>query len=232
MTSQPTIFVIDDDPQVRRAVGRLLTSAGHRVELFASAIQFLESTDGDQPGCLVIDLRLPGLNGIDLFNLLHSTGKSIPMVFLTGYGDVPTSVQAMKAGAVDFLTKPVDEDELLEAMGRAPAGEVQIGQGRAEQEELVGPRATLTRRERQVFELVVQGLLNKQIAGHLGTTEQTVKVHRGRVMQKMQASSIAQLVHIAERLDVYSKCDSGEGVSPLREADGAAVGARKVMDVS
>jgi FixJ family two-component response regulator len=232
MTSQPTIFVIDDDPQVRRAVGRLLTAAGHRVELFGSAIQFLESTDGDQPGCLVIDLRLPGLNGIDLFNLLHTTGKSIPMVFLTGYGDVPTSVQAMKAGAVDFLTKPVDEDELLEAIGRALARDVQIRQGQAEQEELVTRRATLTRRERQVFNLVVQGLLNKQIAGHLGTTEQTVKVHRGRVMQKMQASSIAQLVHIAERLDVYSKGDSGEGESAPWEGDRAAAGARKVMDPS
>ncbi len=232
MTSQPTVFVIDDDPLVRRAVGRLLTSAGHRVELFGSAIQFLESTDGDQPGCLVIDLRLPGLNGIDLFNLLHTRGKSIPMVFLTGYGDVPTSVQAMKAGAVDFLTKPVDEDELLEAIGRALVRDVQIRQGQAEQEELVGRRATLTRRERQVFDLVVQGLLNKQIAGHLGTTEQTVKVHRGRVMQKMQASSIAQLVHIAERLDAYSKVDSGQGVATSWDGDGEPAGARKVMDRS
>jgi FixJ family two-component response regulator len=231
MTSQPTIFVIDDDAQVRRAVGRLLTSAGYRVELFSSAIQFLESTDGDRPGCLVIDLRLPGLNGIDLFNLLQTTGKTIPMVFLTGYGDVPTSVQAMKAGAVDFLTKPVDEDELLEAIGRALARDVQIRERRAEQEELVGRRATLTRRERQVFDLVVQGLLNKQIAGRLGTTEQTVKVHRGRVMQKMQAGSIAQLVHLAERLEAYN---GGEPAvdSAVSTDGGPALVPRKAMDQS
>jgi FixJ family two-component response regulator len=230
MSSQPTVFVIDDDAQVRRAVGRLLTSAGHRVELFSSAIQFLENTDGDRPGCLVIDLRLPGLNGIDLFNLLRTTGKTIPMVFLTGYGDVPTSVQAMKAGAVDFLTKPVDEEDLLEAIGRALARDVQLRERRAEQEELVGRRATLTRRERQVFDLVVQGLLNKQIAGRLGTTEQTVKVHRGRVMQKMQATSIAQLVHISERLEAYGRGDSGPEPSPSWNRETEALAGRKVMD--
>jgi len=212
-------------------VGRLLTSAGYRVELFGSAIQFLETTDGDRPGCLVIDLRLPGLNGIDLFNLLQTSGKTIPMVFLTGYGDVPTSVQAMKAGAVDFLTKPVDEEDLLEAIGRALARDVQLRERQAEQEELVGRRSTLTRRERQVFDLVVQGMLNKQIAGSLGTTEQTVKVHRGRVMQKMQATSIAHLVHIAERLEANSRGESG--AEPSSWTGEPAVGAaRKSMDRS
>lgn len=229
MSSQPIVFVIDDDAQVRRAVGRLVTSAGHRVELFSSAIQFLENTDGDQPGCLVIDLRLPGLNGIDLFNLLRTTGKTIPMVFLTGYGDVPTSVQAMKAGAVDFLTKPVDEEELLEAIGRALARDVQLRERRAEQDELVGRRAMLTRRERQVFDLVVQGLLNKQIAGRLGTTEQTVKVHRGRVMQKMQATSIAQLVHIAERLEAGRGDPAPEPSASWNRETEAVVG-RKMRD--
>jgi FixJ family two-component response regulator len=230
MTSAPTVFVVDDDPQVRRAVGRLLTSAGYRVELFGSAIQFLESTDGDRPGCLVIDLRLPGLNGIDLFNLLQTSGKSVPIVFMTGYGDVPTSVQAMKAGAVDFLTKPVEEDDLLEAIGRALARDVEIRERRAEHQELVGRRATLTRRERQVFDLVVQGLLNKQIAGYLGTTEQTVKVHRGRVMQKMQASSIAQLVHIAERLEAYDPDEARTDRSETWPREPAAVASRKLMD--
>jgi FixJ family two-component response regulator len=232
MTSQPTVFVIDDDPQVRRAVGRLLTSAGLRAELFSSAIQFLESTDGDRSGCLLIDLRLPGLNGIDLFNLLRTMGKTIPMVFLTGYGDVSTSVQAMKAGAVDFLTKPVDEEELLEAIGRALARDVELRERRAEQDELVGRRTSLTRRERQVFDLVVQGLLNKQIAGRLGTTEQTVKVHRGRVMQKMQATSIAQLVHIAERLEAYGQGGAGDEFSAAGAEVPAAMAGRKVLDRS
>jgi FixJ family two-component response regulator len=230
MSSQPTVYVIDDDLQVRRAVGRLLASAGHRAELFSSAIQFLENTEGDRPGCVLIDLRLPGLNGIDLFNLLRTTGKTIPMVFLTGYGDVPTSVQAMKAGAVDFLTKPVDEEELLEAIGRALVRDAQLRERRAEQEELLGRRATLTRRERQVFDLVVHGLLNKQIAGRLGTTEQTVKVHRGRVMHKMQATSIAQLVHIAERLEAYGRGDSGPEPSHSWNRETEAVAGRKVMD--
>jgi FixJ family two-component response regulator len=218
ISAQPTVFVLDDDAQVRRALGRLLVSAGYRVELFGSAMQFLEGEAGDRPGCLVIDLHLPGLNGIDLSQLLQTSGRTIPLVFITGYGDVPTSVQAMKAGAVDFLTKPVNDVELLEAVGRALVRDGEIRRRKAEQAELLDRRSTLTPRERQVFDLVVQGLLNKQIAGRLGTTEQTVKVHRGRVMQKMQASSIAQLVHLAERLAAHDKDEMGtqgsEAASP------------------
>jgi RNA polymerase sigma factor (sigma-70 family) len=213
-SDQPTVFVLDDDGEVRRALGRLLASAGYRVELFSSAFQFLEQAAGDRPGCLVIDLRLPGLNGIDLLNLLRTTGRSMPLVFITGYGDVPTSVQAMKAGAVDFLTKPVNDDDLLAAVERALARDVELRAERTERMELRNRVATLTPREKQVFELVVQGLPNKQIAGKLGTSEQTIKVHRGRMMHKMQADSIAHLVHLADRLD------SGEKLAVKLEQSG------------
>jgi FixJ family two-component response regulator len=194
------VYVLDDDPRVRRALGRLLRAAGHQVELFASVDEFLGSVAHDQPGCLVSDLRLPEVNGLDLFGMLRLAGHRIPIVFITGYGDVATSVKAMKFGAVDFLTKPVDEDELLAAVGRALRRDARTRRLMAEIGEACERFDLLTPREREVFALVVKGHLNKQIAGRLGTTEQTVKVHRGRVMQKMGVASLAQLVHLAERL--------------------------------
>ena len=192
--------MLDDDPQVRRALGRILRAAGHRVELFTSADELLHAMAEDPPGCLVSDLRLPQVNGLDLFAMLRLSGHRIPIVFITGYGDVATGVKAMKFGAVDFLTKPVDEDELLGAVRRALGRDARSRRLMGEIREANDHFALLTPREREVFALVVQGDLNKQIAGRLGTTEQTVKVHRGRVMQKMGAKSVAQLVRLAERL--------------------------------
>ena len=200
-TEHPVVYVLDDDPRVRRALGRLLRTAGHSVELFSSAVELLGSLADDRPGCLVSDLRLPEMNGLDLFAMLRMAGHRLPIVFITGYGDVPTSVKAMKFGAVDFLTKPVDEDELLVAVTRALRRDARTRRLVAEIQEARERFALLTPREREVFTLVVKGTLNKQIAGQLGTTEQTVKVHRGRVMQKMGVASLAQLVHLSERLD-------------------------------
>lgn len=199
-TVYPVVYVLDDDPRVRRALGRLLRTAGHTVELFASVEELLRALAEGRPGCLVSDLRLPEVNGLDLFAMLRMAGHRLPIVFITGYGDVPTSVKAMKFGAVDFLIKPVDEDELLLAVGRALRRDSRTRRLVAQIEAARERFALLTPREREVFALVVKGNLNKQIAGLLGTTEQTVKVHRGRVMQKMGAASLAQLVHLSERL--------------------------------
>jgi FixJ family two-component response regulator len=199
-TEHPVVYVLDDDARVRRALGRLLRTAGHTVELFDSAEELLSSLPDDRPGCLVSDLRLPEVNGLDLFAMLRMAGHRLPIVFITGYGDVPTSVKAMKFGAVDFLTKPVDEHELLGAVGRALRRDARTRRLVAETQEARERFTLLTPREREVFALVVKGNLNKQIAGRLGTTEQTVKVHRGRVMQKMGVGSLAQLVHLSERL--------------------------------
>jgi FixJ family two-component response regulator len=198
----PTVFVIDDDPSVLRALTRLLTAAGFPARAFASPAAFLEQHDPATPGCLVLDLALPGLDGLQLQQALTASGCARPIVFITGRGDIPTSVRAMKAGAVDFLTKPVDDEDLLAAVRNAVEMDRLARAAQAELDAFKQRLATLTPREREVLAHVVAGRLNKQIAADLGTVEKTIKVHRARVMEKMAAPSLAGLVRIAERLGI------------------------------
>ncbi len=193
------VFVVDDEPAVRKSLWRLLRSAGFEVEAFESPEEFLRALPPDSPGCAILDVSMPGLDGLALQRELEARGSALPIVFLTGRADIPQSVQAMKRGAVDFLTKPVEAELLLRAVRQALEKD---RAGRAVAEDLADIRrrlATLTIREREVLEGVVSGRLNKQIGGDLGISEKTVKVHRGRVMEKMGAASLAELVHVAER---------------------------------
>ena len=200
--SDSIVFVVDDDPLVRDSVADLLDSAGFEVRTFGTAADFLKSERPDLPGCMVLDVEMPGLSGLDLQAELTQSGAGMPIIFLTGRGDIPMSVRAMKAGAVEFLTKPFRKSEFLDAVNEAVLQDRESRKRRAETAELEKRLRTLTPREHQVLALVVTGLLNKQIAGELGTTEETIKVHRGRVMSKMGAGSLAELVRTAGKLKI------------------------------
>ena len=202
--SEAIIAVVDDDPSAREGLSSLIRSAGLQVETFASAQEFLARPGAEALSCLVLDLQLPGLSGLDLQKRMAEVGMEIPIVFLTGHGNIPASVQAMKAGAVEFLTKPFDEQNLLQAIQEAIERDRRIRQQHTEMRELQGRYESLTAREQEVMQLVVAGLLNKQIAGELNITEFTVKIHRGRVMRKMHADSLADLVRMAENLGIHS----------------------------
>jgi FixJ family two-component response regulator len=196
------VFVVDDDAPMRESLKNLIRSVGLRVELFASAQEFLRSKRPDRPSCLVLDVRLPGLSGLDLQRRTGDAGIEIPIVFITGHGDIPMSVRAMKAGAVEFLTKPFRDQDLLDAIQQALERDGKARDQRAALEELRSRFASLTSREREVMKRVVAGLLNKQIGAELGTSETTVKIHRHQVMEKMGAGSLPELVRMADRLGV------------------------------
>jgi FixJ family two-component response regulator len=203
MTELPhTVFVVDDEAAVRKGLVRLLKSAGYRPESCASAEEFLNRWERDPaPGCVLLDIQMSGLDGLQLQKKLQASGNGIPIIFITGRGDVPSSVSAMKAGAVDFLQKPIHDEDLLRAVREAIQRDRKERTERAERETVVRRFQTLTPREREVMALVVRGMLNKQIAFTLGASEKTVKIHRGRMMEKMKVSSVADLVRAAEKID-------------------------------
>jgi FixJ family two-component response regulator len=198
--AKPTVFIVDDDPAVLKSLSRLLHSAQFTVVTFGSPQEFLERHDTRAPGCLVLDMAMPGLNGLELQETLTRKDSAIPIIFLTGHGDIPTSVRAMKHGAFDFLTKPVNDDDLIKAVHAALEKNRIARQSRDELDDIRERLATLTPREREVLTHVVCGQLNKQIAYDLGTVEKTIKVHRARVMEKMKVNSVAELVRLTERL--------------------------------
>ncbi len=212
---EPTVFVVDDDDAVRRSTERLLRSHGIRVESFASARAFLDNARVDAPSCLVLDVYLPGLSGLDLQHELDRSGVRIPIIFITGRGSIPMTVRAMKAGAVEFLTKPVRSQQLLAAVRAAIERDRTVQRARDEVAALQERFERLTPREREVMALVVAGMLNKQVAGELKMAERTVKFHRAHVMKKMQAESIADLVRMSGQLEIAP----GRAANPIESTD-------------
>ena len=208
MKESPTlVYIVDDNPSVRRALQRLLRSVGLESVAFTSARKFLEHEVADGPACVVLDVRMPRMSGLDLQRELTARGVDLPIIFISGHGDISMAVGAMKDGAVDFLSKPFNDQDLIDAIHRALAQHQQLRDDRAQREEIEVRVARLTPREREVLALVVTGLLNKQIGGKLGTTEKTIKVHRARVMEKMEAESLAELVRLAARVGIEGPAD-------------------------
>jgi FixJ family two-component response regulator len=202
---EAVVYVVDDDAAARTAIRSLLDSVGLRAETFASAQEFLDSPRPDMPACLVLDVRLPGISGLDFQRDLAARNVTIPIIFITGHGDIPMSVEAMKAGALEFLTKPFRGQVLLDAIQQALERDRAVRQEQAVTAELRARLAALTPRENEVMQLVISGLLNKQIAAQLGTSERTVKIHRGQAMRKMGADSLPDLVRMAGRLGISSQ---------------------------
>ena len=219
------VFVVDDDSSVRKSLDRLLRSVGYQVQTYDSARAFMGRAPlpSDTPQCLILDVRMPGVSGLDLQISLRNSGAKIPIVFSTGFGDVTSSVRAMKIGAVDFLTKPIDEEQLLSAVDHGLSLDVESHRVDAVMNSLTARLGRLTPRERQVFALVVTGLLNKQIAGRLGTCERTIKVHRARIMKKMEAGSVAELVRMAVRLGSAVEGSDASVAKEKEEATSALV---------
>jgi FixJ family two-component response regulator len=199
---QATVYVVDDDPSVRAGLARLLKSVGLPAKTFASAMEFLEQAVAGEPGCVIVDLRLPAMSGLELQEQLHARNLDLPVIFLTAFGTVPASVRALKRGALDFLEKPVDDQVLLDAVSQALEWDRENRLKQAEVKAIQDRLTSLTPREFEVLTLIITGMLNKQVAYELGTTEKTIKVHRARILEKMNCESLAQLVRLAEKAGV------------------------------